>query len=123
MLCSNYPTFEMISLQSGGFSKCRLCLDPCESLEHLISHCSHFNDIRSRIKSEMISVCNDSDIQVNLNDFSDSQFTQFVLDPSSMNLAKRVNICDPALPKFFKLSRDFCFAIDRIRTENIKSKS
>ena len=48
MLCGNYPTFEIISLQSGGSSKCHLCLDPCESTEHLIAICPQFEDLRLR---------------------------------------------------------------------------
>ena len=95
MLTGNYLTFEIRSLQFGGSAECRLCSDPIESFEHLISYCSHFNDIRLRIKSEMMSICTKSNLKVNLNDISSGEFNQFILDPSSLNLAKRVNITHP----------------------------
>ena len=35
-------------------------------------------------------------------------FTQFVLDPTSFNLSKRVNIGDPMAIELFRISRDMC---------------
>jgi hypothetical protein len=113
MLTGNYLTFEIKSNQSGGSPECRLCFAEIESLEHLISKCVQFNDIRTRIKTEMMTMCQKS---IDFNDFSDSDFAQFALDPASMNLKKRVDINHPALPKLFQKSRDFCYSIDRSRS-------
>lgn len=123
MLYGNYPTFEMISLQSGGSSKCRLCSDPCESTEHLISQCSNFDTLRSCIKLEMNSICEGAKIKIQVNDLNNKEFTQFLLDPSSMNLRKRVNINDSVLPQLFKISHDFCYTVDRTRARLLKPKS
>ena len=122
MLCGNYPTFDIISQQSGGSSKCRLCTNLCESTEHLISQCPKFDSLRAQIKSEMNSICEKSNIKINVNEFNNSEFTQYLLDPCSLNLRKRVNINDPALPQLYKLSRDFCYAIDKTRAKIIKPK-
>ena len=79
--------------------------------------------LRSRIKSQMNMICKESNIKMNVNEFDNKEFTQFLLEPSSMNLTKRVNINDSALPQLFKLSRDFCYAIDRTRAKQAKPKS
>ena len=121
MLSGDYLTFEVKSLQSGGSPYCRMCdlkSEP-ESLEHLISRCSAISEIRTRISNSMNTICQDANIDINIKTFNDPQFTQFVLDPSSMNLRKRVNMNDPILPSLFQLSRDFCFSIDRNRTKSL----
>ena len=50
----------------------------------------------------------------------ESVLTQFLLDPTSFNLKKRVNIGDPAVPALFKLSRDFCTTIHSERTRKLR---
>ena len=42
---------------------------------------------------------------------SEITLTQFVLDPTSMNLETRVHMDDQILPELFQLSLDYCFAI------------
>ena len=39
------------------------------------------------------------------------KLTQFILDPSSLNLSQCVNINHPALPALFEISRNLCNAI------------
>ena len=119
MLCGNYLKFEIKSNQSGGSPHCRLCSYEIDSLEHLIAQCFKFDDVRTRMKTSISSILKESKIQINISDLSDKQFTQFVLDPSSLNLPSRVNINHPVLPQLFQQSRDFCFAIDRIRAKFI----
>ena len=123
MLSGDYLTFEQKSNQSGGSPFCQNCDDKSEpeSLEHLISKCIGHSEVRSRIKNQMINICQEAGLGIDVNSLSSAQFTQFLLDPSSMNLKKRVNINHPSLSKLFQLSRDFCFSIDRTRTKAIKS--
>ena len=119
MLSGDYLTLEEKSLQSGGSPYCQMCnikSEP-ESLEHLISMCTGLSDIRTRISDSMNAICQDAGLDIDLKTFKDTKFIQFVLDPSSMNLQKRVNINDPILPSLFQLSRDFCFSIDRSRSK------
>ena len=62
-----------------------------------------------------------SSSKVKMDNFTETKdiFTQFVLDPSSMNLDPRVHINDPVLPELFKLSRDLCFAINKTRNKSL----
>ena len=120
-LATNYLTFEIKTNQSGGSAECRLCFSPVESLEHLISHCVKFDDVRARIKAKMISICQESGISIDIYKYSSNEFCQFVLDPSSINLNQRVSITHPALPLLFQQSRDFCYFIDQVRTRKLIS--
>ena len=47
---------------------------------------------------------------------------QFILDPASFNLKNRVHMNDPILAQLFKLSRDYCYAINSVRMKLLKSK-
>ena len=47
-------------------------------------------------------------------------FTQFVLDPTSFNLSKRVNIGDPMAMELFKISRDMCNYLHTQRMKQLK---
>ena len=58
----------------------------------------------SRSKLEFDKIYNDDEI-----------FCQFVLDPSSFNLNKRIHMNDPILDQMFYLSRDYCFAVNSAR--------
>ena len=121
MLSGNYLTHELKSQQSGGSPFCRLCENEShtETLEHLIGKFEGLADIRSRIIISMNNTCQGAGLNINLNLYSSQQLTQFVLDPSSINLKQRVSISHPILPQLFQLSRDFCFAIDRSRTKSL----
>ena len=48
-----------------------------------------------------------------------NKLTQFILDPTSFNLQKRVNISDPIVPSLFELSRNFCNYIHTERTRKL----
>ena len=90
-----------------------------ESIEHLMSTCSALDDIRSNIVNSMQKLCQESGIKIEIRKMSNKDLTQFLLDPSSLNLKKRVNINHPVLPSLFQLSRDFCYKIDRCRQNKV----
>ena len=48
------------------------------------------------------------------------ELCQFILDPTSLNLNNRISLNDPILHEVFKLSRDFCFFIDKTRVGLLK---
>ena len=123
MLCGDYMTFEKLSRQSGGSPKCRMCLSGEDStIEHLISRCVTFCDIRQQIIEQMSALLLEHPCyaNINLHELKHKELTQFIVDCSSMNLSKRISISDPMLPAFYKLSRDFCYALDKIRTNKLK---
>ena len=120
MLAGDYLTFEAKAKQSGGSSLCRCCQDKSiESLQHILTECQAYKDIRSRIMPEYEEACTQIEGIIEFQSFAmeNSALCQFILDPSSLNLHRRVNVADKALPNLFKISRDLCYAVssERIR--------
>ena len=115
-------------MQSGGSPYCQLCMNTTDSsnetnietIEHLISICSGMAQTRNNILNSMKKVCRESGVNIHIDSLSNTELTQFILDPSSLNLKKRVNINHPILPTLFQLSRDFCYKIDRDRLKKLK---
>ena len=48
---------------------------------------------------------------------AEETLAQFILDPTSLNLSERLSVQDPLMKDFFKLSRNFCYKIDKTRIE------
>ena len=57
----------------------------------------------------------DFDIEEVLRKRDPEKLTQFLLDPTSMNLTKRVHINDPVNPELYRVSRDLCSHIHKER--------
>ena len=123
MLCGNLFTYEVKYNQSGiGSPHCRLCESPCESVSHIVATCSHLEDVRKRIFEEFQSVPSLSRNKLSFSNYlcDEKSTTQFILDPSSFNLKKRIHISDPILPQIFKISRDLGSALLKKRTHSLK---
>ena len=73
---------------------------------------------------EFLMLCQQTQLKIDFQEISSQMntLTQFILDPSSLNLKVRVNVSDPILPIIFKLSRDYCNAIHTKRMSIIKAK-
>ena len=67
----------------------------------------------------MKNLLQEGGLKIEIETFSPKELTQFLLDPSSLNLRKRVSIGHPVLPNLFQLSRDFCYKIDRCRQNTV----
>ena len=118
MLCGNLLTYGVKFEQSGvGSPHCRLCDSPFESVTHLVSTCTTFTDVREQILIEIDEKLKDSKNCLRLSNFQTSEetLTQFLLDPTSMNLIERVHMTDPIVTDLFKLSRDLCYHINKRR--------
>ena len=126
MLCSDVYTYKLKSEYQGGSAHCRLCLDPnhdnTEDLVHILTQCSFYTEVRSRILFQMEIICNKALHEINFKSIlsSDSLLTQFILDCTSLNLSTRININDDICPLIFNLARDLCYSILKKRTEAIK---
>ena len=84
----------------GGLSHCLLCCEmKSELISHILVYCSAYNDIRKRIFEEFAYLCLQSCSGIDFSEFlSDHEkLCQFILDPTSLNLDKRVNPSDPML--------------------------
>ena len=59
MLSGDYYTYQLRSEYQGGAPYCRLCLEPpsktekIEDLEHILTECGSYTEVRKRILSEM----------------------------------------------------------------------
>ena len=100
-----------------------MCYLEPESICHIAAECKEYDDIRTRITSEvkmLLSKMNLSNTQKIFE--NENVFTQFMIDPSSFNLDSdcRVNINDPILNNLFKLSIDFFYVIDNTRKKKLK---
>ena len=128
MLAGDYLTYEVKSNQSGGSLHCRCCSlssPATESLEHILTVCDLYSDIRERIVNEYSHLCSQAKSDVSFQQImSDNKtFCKFILDPASFNLTKRVHMNDPILSQLFKTSRDYCYAINSRRMKFLKDKA
>ena len=127
MLVGDLYTYETKSEQSGGSPHCRLC-STCESESvcHILTRCIAYDEVRTRILEEYAFLCIQSSSGVNFSEIvSDPNILcQFILDPTSMNLQRRINLNDPLLGSFFQVSRYLCFSINerRIKFLDFKKK-
>ena len=120
MLAGDYFTYEVKSRQSGGSPHCRCCSttpSSPESMVHILARCTAYLDIRTRLAEEFRHLCSMSRSKLEFDKIynDDEIFCQFVLDPSSFNLNKRIHMNDPILDQMFYLSRDYCFAVNSAR--------
>ena len=121
MLIGCYFTGFLLSKQETQF--CPLCKTSVttyvDSLVHLLVICGTLAEERERLLAEFDLLCHETTNNLSLSIVSNSheELCQFILDPASMNLMHRVHLTDPALSKFLKLSRDFCFLFDKRRKE------
>ena len=117
-LAGNYLTFKMKADQSGGSARCRICPSECdETYTHIISSCKATDYVRDKLFPEFNELCKLSKNQINFDLIrqNEENLCQFILDPTSLNLSPRVSLQDPLMQDFFKLSRDFCYLIDKTR--------
>ena len=123
MLVGDYLTYEKKSQQSGGSAECRICLSKeRDTYTHILLICEPLSEPRNRILSEIITFCQSINFNIELYLTDPVKLTQLILDPVSMNLPVIVNINDPSLDYFFKLSRDFCYSIHKLRMKLLKEK-
>ena len=83
----------------------------------MISSCEAISVERKRLLIEFDHLCKKTKNQISFDDISKSEETlcQFINDPTSLNLQSRVSLSDPLVRMFYKLSRDFCYIIDKTR--------
>ena len=128
MLCNDLYTYKMKSEYQGGSAHCRLCYDISqdmkydEDIEHILTVCIAYTEVRSRILADMKKVCQNSNSGIDLEDMKENTklLTQFILDCCSLNLPRRFNINDHDSQKIFQLSRDLCYHIRKTRTEKLR---
>ena len=123
--------YEKRADQSGGSPHCRSCsaanqkTPPAENIQHIITQCVAYSDIRERILQEFKHLCEQSKSKPNFDNIQKDESTQcqFILDPTSLNLESRICPNDPKIDGFFELSRDICYSIHTRRMKILKEIS
>ena len=92
-----------------------------ESLTHILTDCIAYADIRKRMFPEFSEVCRTTKSNIIFEDILDNKTSlcQFILDPTSFNLQKRIHINDPVLNKILRISCDYCYTINSARMKMI----
>ena len=127
MLCSDLYTYQMKAENHGGSPHCRLCQQPSENnenvenLQHILTECTAYSEVRDRIVNEMENLCGRSKSGINFEEIRKNQLTQFILDCTSMNLKSRIKTCDTIFGELFQLSRDLCFYVKKTRIAKLRS--
>ena len=125
-LTGDIDSYHHMSLDRGVDPSCRLCSAPCEHTQHILTECCSTAEIRDRLYPQLVNIV--SDIQPScglLKQSSNHLLTQFIIDPSSMNLPNthRISSQHPRLHELFRISRDWCFSINTCRTKLLKEKN
>ena len=128
MLAGDFLTHQVRADRSGGSPLCRTCPEnspKTEDLNHILTECLVYKEVRQRMFPEISEVCKMTKSECSFEDIfrNNSSLCQFILDPTSFNLENRVHIDDPALPALFKMSRDYCYAINSIRMKKLSAKN
>ena len=113
-LMGDYLTYQVKFDQTGkGNPLCKLCRSENETISHIIGVCTTYDERRGRIVQQISDVCLHSKSSINIQNIVNNPqtLTQFILDPSSINLEERMHLSDPIVQQLFKLSRDLCYGI------------
>ena len=136
MLCGDYYTYKMEANYQGGSPNCRLCsqAEPrpgksdiseskIENIEHILTVCSIYSDVRDRVLIQMKNILEDMEFMDSIQQiFSNNHhLTQFILDCTSFNLPVRIKYDDENASTIFALSRDLCFSINKRRLQMLKN--
>ena len=128
MLVGDYLTYQTKANRSGGSPLCRGCPENSpqnESLSHILTECLAYTDIRERIFPEFAEACRTTKSSITFEDIlqNKNSLCQFILDPTSFNLHKRIHITDPALNEIMKISRDYCYTVNSVRMKIINKEN
>ena len=102
-----------------GSPACRLCHQGAETVCHILAICPAYEAKRTKMLQDMANLCLNStfDIDDILSEDNPEVLTQFLLDPTSINLSKRVSTSDPIVQELYRISRDLC---NHIHSERMK---
>ena len=124
-LTGDLLTYDRISQDQRTPPHCRLCLAPRETTQHIIIQCRATADVRDRLHADLVNLVADIDpCSAILQPAVPADiFAQFIIDPTSMNLPNgyRMSLSHPKLPDLYRMSRDWCFALNSMRTKLMKN--
>ena len=125
-LTGDIASFHNLSEDRGVQPHCRLCHAPREHTQHILTECPSTAGVRDRLYPELVNLVASIDSSSAILDRQQTTnrlLTQFILDPSSMNLpnSHRISFQHPRLNELYSLSRDWTYAIYNQRALLLKS--
>ena len=130
MLSGDYPCSAYIGNDQQMNRYCKLCQSlhpynpaPVEDMVHLIARCRATADTRNRVLPALLNLVSKHfpKNQI-LSEPNQTQLTQFVLDPTSLNLPVSIRISsnNPNLSELLRVCRNICYALHKDRTNQLK---
>ena len=117
LLAGDYLSNEKLARHGGKSPLCDICdLHQNESYSHIISRCKALEEPRHIMLNILTEFCHSKEFYFFDNILqNDEELTQFILDPTSMNLTNRVNFNDRNLPELMNICRNFCNSLHCLR--------
>ena len=126
-LTGDYPSFHRLGKDRGtNDPHCRLCSSQCEDIKHILTECRATSELRQKLLADLLNVIigiSPNSKLLDLTTLTNSVLTQFILDCGSPNLTNgyRLSYSQPGIEEVFRLSRDWCFAVNSARIKLLKS--
>ena len=127
MLAGDYPCQMYLSSDNASCLLCQSLLQgqptPTEDMVHLLTRCKATADTRSGLIPDLLNTISQylptNSILANPNQV---HLTQFILDPTSLNLPMNIRLSPdhPALTTVLTSCRNVCFAVHKDRTRKLK---
>ena len=105
LLTGDFPSYELLGNQRGTDPHCRLCPAPIESTKHILTLCRATSDEHEHLFTELLNILKRINGILLDHIVPKDVLTQFLLDPTSMNLSNRyrVPIQHPKIGEVFRL--------------------
>ena len=130
-LTSDYLTNQRLSMMKlSSTDKCCLCHNSglyIDSIEHVLTTCRATSDVRERLFPELVNSVASVQPSCRILDSLPTPdiLTQFILDCTSIKLPDcfRIPAHNPSVGDIFRISRDWCYAVnsERLRLLRIHS--
>ena len=130
MVSGDYNCYYYLDRDRGIGAYCRLCSaltpelkPPDETMVHLLTRCRSTVDTRTRILPDLLNTVSqdlpDNDL---LSHHNHDNLTQFILDPTSLNLPLNIRVSPdhPALVRVLQVCRRLCYSLHKDRTRKLK---
>ena len=126
-LTGDYPTSYRLARDRGtNDNYCRICSSSCEDTKHILVECRATSEYREKLLPELLNTVASIDPSSKILDIttvSSQVLTQFILDCTSLNLSNscRLSYSHPRINEVFRLSRDWCFALNNARSKFLRN--
>ena len=120
-LAGDYLSNDKLARQGGKSPICSLCDSESETYSHIITRCHVLKEPREKMLKTLSEFCHFNEYLF-FNEImnNEEELTQFILDPTSMNLSYRININDKKLPQLMYICRNFCNSLHNTRMKKMK---